>query len=46
MMEPFAISNHALNLILDKKVNNSLILGASNTGLATLMLSKNKKQKI
>jgi L-iditol 2-dehydrogenase len=44
MMEPFAISNHALNLILDKKVNNSLILGAGNTGLATLMLSKNNKR--
>jgi len=43
MMEPFAISNHALNLILEKKVKNSLILGAGNTGLATLMLAKNKK---
>ena len=43
MMEPFAISNHAINLILDKRVKNSLILGAGNTGLATLMLSKKNR---
>ena len=44
MIEPFAICNHALNLVLDKKIKNSLILGAGNTGLATLMLAKINKR--
>ena len=44
MMEPFAISHHAINLILDKKIKSSIILGTGNTGLATLMLAKNSKR--
>ena len=44
MIESFAICNHAINLAPDKKVKNILILGAGNTGLATLMLSKSSKQ--
>ena len=42
MMEPFAICNHAINLTANKKIRNILILGAGNTGLATLMLLKIK----
>jgi L-iditol 2-dehydrogenase len=44
MIEPFAICCHAIKLILDKKIKNSLILGAGNIGLATLMLAKNNKR--
>jgi L-iditol 2-dehydrogenase len=46
LMEPFAICNHAINLVNKRKVKNVLILGAGNTGLATLMLARiNKKFK-
>ena len=44
MMEPFAICNHAINLVPSKKINNTLILGAGNMGLATLMLTKTTKR--
>ena len=44
MIEPFAICSHAIKLIQDKKIQNSLILGAGNTGLATLMLSRSNKR--
>ena len=42
LIEPFAICNHALNLTPSKKIENVLIFGAGNMGLATLMLSKIK----
>lgn len=43
LIEPFAICNHAINLINKNFFDNTLILGAGNTGLSTLMLAKISK---
>ena len=44
LIEPFAICNHAINLVKKKKIYNTLVLGAGNTGLATLMLTKSNNK--
>ena len=43
LIEPFAICHHAINLVNKSYFDNTLILGAGNTGLATLMLAKVNK---